>query len=105
VGIAKPFSKIDFQQLLGNLRRPPCQLAFLNACHSEGVAAELLTAGVAHVVAINAADTILDEAACCFAKRFYRTLLQRNTVQESFEDGRKAAALRNENSIKTRSGS
>jgi formylglycine-generating enzyme required for sulfatase activity len=92
VGIARPFSKIDFQRLLSNLRRPPCQLAFLNACHSEGVAAELLAAGVAHVVAINAADAILDEAARCFAKSFYRALLRGNTVQESFEFGRKAVA-------------
>jgi formylglycine-generating enzyme required for sulfatase activity/predicted ATPase len=92
VGMARPFSRREFQRLLGNLRRPPCQVAFLNACHSEGMATELLDAGVTHVVAINAADTILDEAARCFAKSFYRALLRENTVQESFEIGREAVA-------------
>ncbi len=93
VGIARPFSAQDFRQLLGDLDRAPCQMAFLNACHSEGLADELLHAGVKHVVAINAADTILDAASRCFARAFYAALLRGNTVQQSFERGRVAVEL------------
>jgi CHAT domain/AAA domain len=87
VGVARPFSAEDFRRLLGDLDRAPCQVAFLNACHSQGLAAELLDAGVDHVVAINAADTILDLAARCFAKAFYAALLRGNTVQHSYGRG------------------
>jgi formylglycine-generating enzyme required for sulfatase activity/predicted ATPase len=90
VGMARPFSAQDFRQLLGDLDRAPCQVAFLNACHSQGLADELLDAGVDHVVAINAADTILDAAARCFARAFYAALLGGNTVQQSFGRGRTA---------------
>jgi formylglycine-generating enzyme required for sulfatase activity len=90
VGMARPFSAQDFQQLLDGLDRAPCQVAFLNACHSQGLADELLNAEVKHVVAINAADTILDVAARCFARAFYYALLQGNTVQFSYGRGEKA---------------
>jgi hypothetical protein len=93
VGIARPFSAEDFRQLLGDLDRAPCQVAFLNACHSQGLAAELLDAGVDHVVAINAADTILDLASRCFAKVFYAALLRGNTVQQSYGRGLAAVNL------------
>jgi formylglycine-generating enzyme required for sulfatase activity len=93
VGMARPFSAEDFRRLLGDLDRAPCQVAFLNACHSQGLAAELLDAGVEHVVAINAADTILDLAARCFAKVFYAALLRGNTVQQSYGRGLAAVNL------------
>jgi hypothetical protein len=60
VGTVRPFATDELRLLLGNRRRPPCQLAFLNVCHSEGLAAELIRSGVRHVVAVNAADPILD---------------------------------------------
>jgi formylglycine-generating enzyme required for sulfatase activity len=93
VGMARPFVAQDFRRLLGDLDRAPCQVAFLNACHSEGLADELLAAGVDHVVAINAADTILDLASRCFSRAFYAALLQGNTLQQSFMRGRTAVEL------------
>jgi formylglycine-generating enzyme required for sulfatase activity len=96
VGMARPFSDKDFRLLLGNRRRPPCQMAFLNACHSEGLADELLRAGVGHVVAVNAEDAILDVAARCFARIFYAALFQGNTVQEAFERGRRNVLVNDE---------
>ncbi len=93
VGIARPFAAQDFRRLLVDLDRAPCQVAFLNACHSDGLAAELLDAGVDHVVAINAADPILDAASRCFARAFYGALLRGNTVQQSFGHGRTAVEL------------
>jgi formylglycine-generating enzyme required for sulfatase activity len=93
VGMARSFAAQDFRRLLGDLDRAPCQVAFLNACHSRGLAAELLDAGVDHVVVINAADTILDAASRCFARAFYAALLRGNTVQQSFGRGRTAVEL------------
>jgi CHAT domain len=34
VGIAQPFKSLDFRSLFRGLDQPPCQVAFLNACHS-----------------------------------------------------------------------
>jgi formylglycine-generating enzyme required for sulfatase activity len=90
VGIAQPFKSLDFRSLFRGLDQPPCQVAFLNACHSAGLADELLNAEVPHVIAINAADTILDQASHCFAKVFYCNLFGGQTVQVAFERGRSA---------------
>jgi tetratricopeptide (TPR) repeat protein len=83
-GMARPMYLSEFQQLLRSLPYPPCQLAVLSACHSEGLAQALLDAGVRHVVAINAADTILDAAARSFARRFYPAVLAGNPIIDAF---------------------
>jgi hypothetical protein len=59
-GVVRDLNAAELRRLIGN---QPCRLAFLSACHSAGLADALLAAGVRHVVAINAADPVLDLAA------------------------------------------
>ena len=93
VGRARPFSASDLRNLLRHRQTPPSQVALLNACHSQGLAAELLNAGVSHVVAVNAEDPILDLAARCFAKIFYAALFNSYAVMEAFEQGQSAVMV------------
>lgn len=69
-GLSRPLSREDLRSMLKDLEHPPCQLAVLNACHSEGMSRELLDSGVPHVVAINADDRILDVACQSFSRLF-----------------------------------
>ncbi len=92
-GAVRPLAAADLQRLLG---ANPCRLAFLSACHSEGLADALLAAGARHVVAINAADAVLDLAARVFARRFYAALLAGRSVADAFEAGRAAVATDDE---------
>jgi tetratricopeptide (TPR) repeat protein len=82
LGAARLVGADELRDLLGD---KPCRLAFLSACHSEGLAAALLDRGVAHVVAINADDTILAHAAQVFARHFYNVLLSGRSVREAFD--------------------
>ncbi len=94
-GALRPMPGDELQSLFNG---PPCHLAFLSACHSQGLADALLAAGVQHVVAINAADAVLDLAARAFAKRFYPALLAGSTVQRAFEMG--LAAVRSNDDLR-----
>lgn len=96
VGKARPFSEEDLATALGSRKEAPCQLALLNACHSEGLAEALRKAGVSHVIAVNAEDTILDLAARCFAKHLYQALFNENTVLDGFLQSRNAVKLSDE---------
>jgi formylglycine-generating enzyme required for sulfatase activity/predicted ATPase len=93
VGKARPFTSSDLRNLLGNRTTPPCQLALLNACHSQGLADEFLRAGVPHVIAINAEDKVLSLAAQCFAKHLYHALFNNNQVVDAFLHGRNAVKV------------
>jgi hypothetical protein len=83
-GMARLIAANELRDLLG---KNPCRVAFLSACHSEGLAATLLELGVTHVIAINADDAVIDDAARVFARRFYNVLLSGHSVQEAFERG------------------
>jgi hypothetical protein len=69
----------------------PCQVAFLSACHSASMAAALQAAGVPHVVAVDAAQSILDPAARAFAAHFLPYLLAGHSVRQAFDAGCAAA--------------
>jgi hypothetical protein len=64
------------------------RLAFLSACHSGGLAAALLDAGVPHVVAVDPDEPVMDRAATAFARAFYAALLDGQSVGEAFAHGR-----------------
>lgn len=93
VGALRSMDAAELRRLIGSR---PCRLAFLSACHSEGLATALLDAGVPHVVVINAADAVLDLAARAFATRFYAALLAGRSVVQAFEAGRAAVASHDE---------
>ena len=93
VGKAKPFTSQDLNDLLAERPYPPCELALLNACHSEGLANSLITAGVPHIIAINAEDTILDVAARSFAKNFYQALFNTYSIINAFYHSRSAVKV------------
>ena len=93
VGKARPFTSSDLHNLLGNRTTPPCQLALLNACHSQGLADEFLKAGVPHVIAINAEDTVLSLAAQCFSKHLYHALFNNYQVVDAFLHARNAVKI------------
>ena len=84
LGATRMLDAASFAAMLAPLAGPPCQLAFLSACHSQGMAQALLNAGVPHVVVINADDPILDIAARRFAERFYPSLLAGRSVADAF---------------------
>ncbi len=96
VGIARPFTEDDLKTILDSRREPPCQLALLNACHSEGLANALIKSGVSHVIAVNAEDTILDIAARCFSRHLYQALFNGILVVDSFLQSRKAVKIADE---------
>jgi len=64
------------------------RLAFLSACHSAGLAAALLDAGLPHVVAVAEAEPVMDLAAAAFARAFYAALLAGGSVAAAFAQGR-----------------
>jgi formylglycine-generating enzyme required for sulfatase activity len=86
LGLARPFTASELNNILQDRPHSPCELALLNACHSEGMATTLTDNGVNSVIAVNTEDIILDKAASCFAGQFYRSLFNLNTVQNSFID-------------------
>ena len=96
VGIARPFTEDDLKTILDSRREPPCQLALLNACHSQGLANALIKSGVSHVIAVNAEDTILDIAARCFSRHLYQALFNSTLVVDSFLQSRNAVKIADE---------
>ena len=92
-GMTRPFSEADLQIALSNQKLAPCQLALINACHSQKLALAFEEVGVSHVIAIDAEDKILDEAARCFSRRLYQALFNGNEVGNSFLQARNAVKL------------
>ncbi len=92
-GIARSFSEEELAIALSNQKQPPCQLALINACHSEKLAQAFVKAGVSHVIAVNAEDKILDVAARCFSRRLYQALFNQDSVVNSFLVSRNAVKL------------
>ncbi|NET05099.1 MAG: SUMF1/EgtB/PvdO family nonheme iron enzyme [Symploca sp. SIO2B6] len=93
VGITRSFSEEELEIALSKHQQAPCQLALLNACHSEKLAQAFVEAGVSHVIAVNAEDKILDVAARCFARRLYQGLFNQESVANSFLLSRNAVKL------------
>ncbi|MBD2514720.1 CHAT domain-containing protein [Nostoc sp. FACHB-973] len=93
VGITRYFSEEELAIALSNQQQPPCQLALLNASHSEKLAQAFIKAGVPHVIAVNAEDKILDIAARCFSRRLYQALFNQDSVVNSFLLSRNAVRL------------
>lgn len=88
VGLACPMSAGDLRDRLRTLRGAPCQLAVLNACHSQDFAQVLLDRGARHVVAVRSQDRILDKVARHFASEFYPLLMHGHSVSDAFESAR-----------------
>ncbi|MBD2607068.1 SUMF1/EgtB/PvdO family nonheme iron enzyme [Scytonema hofmannii FACHB-248] len=92
-GITRYFSEEELAIALSNQKQAPCQLALLNACHSEKLTQAFVKAGVSHVIAVNAEDKILDVAARCFSRRLYQALFNQDSVVNAFLSGRNAVKL------------
>lgn len=90
VGITRSFTEEELVIALSNQKQAPCQLALLNACYSEKLAQAFVKAGVAHVIAVNAEDKILDVAARRFSRRLYQALFNQDSVTNSFLSSRNA---------------
>ncbi|HLP88466.1 MAG TPA: SUMF1/EgtB/PvdO family nonheme iron enzyme [Nostocaceae cyanobacterium] len=93
VGITRYFSEEELKIALSNQQNAPCQLALLNACHSEKLAQAFIKAGVPHVIAVNAEDKILDIAARCFSRRLYQALFNQDSITDAFLVSRNAVKL------------
>ncbi len=93
VGMTRSFSEEELEIALSNQKQPPCQLALLNACHSEKLAQAFVKARVCHVIAVNAEDKILDVAARCFSRRLYQALFNQDSVANGFLSSRNAVKL------------
>jgi hypothetical protein len=89
IGRARSISTNEFLRLIGS-STPPCQLAVLNCSQSDALARALISAGVAHVVAVNARAQVLDAACHVFAKHFYPAIFKGQDVQSAFEAARAA---------------
>ncbi|MEM9215639.1 MAG: SUMF1/EgtB/PvdO family nonheme iron enzyme [Cyanobacteria bacterium P01_F01_bin.150] len=92
-GKARRFSVDELNTLLSSRSVAPCQVAVLNACHSAGLASALIGADVPHIVAVNAEERVLDDAARCFAQTFYQALFNGWQMIEAFEQGRSAVKV------------
>ncbi|GAB1544051.1 hypothetical protein NUACC21_67270 [Scytonema sp. NUACC21] len=93
VGMTRSFSEEELEIALSNQQQAPCQLALLNACHSEKLAQAFVKAGVSHVIAVNAEDKILDVAARCFSRRLYQALFNEDSIANAFLVSRNAVKL------------
>jgi formylglycine-generating enzyme required for sulfatase activity len=93
VGMTRCFSEEELAIALSNHQQAPCQLALLNACHSEKLAQAFVKADVPHVIAVNAEDKILDVAARCFSRRLYQALFNQDSVVNGFLISRNAVKL------------
>ncbi|MEY3255869.1 MAG: hypothetical protein RLZZ29_1000, partial [Cyanobacteriota bacterium] len=93
VGMTRAFSEEELETALSNQQQAPCQLALLNACHSEKLAQAFVKAGVSHVIAIDAEDKILDVAARCFSRRLYQALFNQDNIANAFLVSRNAVKL------------
>jgi formylglycine-generating enzyme required for sulfatase activity/SpoVK/Ycf46/Vps4 family AAA+-type ATPase len=93
VGITRFFCEEELTIALSNQNSPPCQLALLNACHSEKLAQGFVKVGVSHVIAVNAEDRILDVASRCFSRRLYQALFNQDSVANGFLLSRNAVKL------------
>jgi len=93
VGMTRAFSEEELEIALSNQNQAPCQLALLNACHSEKLAQAFVKAGVSHVIAVDAEDKILDVAARCFSRRLYQALFNQDNIGNAFLVSRKAVQL------------
>jgi hypothetical protein len=109
-GTALRVDETTLRTILGPLGNPPCQVAFLSACHSQSMADALADIGVPHVVAIGAPEELLkaaqsdeeremlgsalDVSARAFAAQFYPVLLAGRSVRQAFDFGR--AAIRSD---------
>ncbi|WP_414581023.1 SUMF1/EgtB/PvdO family nonheme iron enzyme [Scytonema sp. PCC 10023] len=93
VGMTRSFTEEELAIALSNQKQPPCQLALLNACHSEKLAQAFVKARVSHVIAVNAEDKILDVAARCFSRRLYQALFNQDSIANSFLLSRNAVKL------------
>ncbi len=93
VGMTRALSKEELEIALSNQKQAPCQLALLNACHSEKLAQAFVQAEVPHVIAVNAEDQILDMAARCFARRLYQALFNQDAIADGFLVSRNAVKL------------
>ena len=68
----------------------PLKLVFVCACHSQTAALAFVRAGVKHVVAVHSRALILDQAAICFTRHFYVSLLLGHTVKSAFDTAQRA---------------
>jgi formylglycine-generating enzyme required for sulfatase activity/predicted ATPase len=93
VGMTRSFTEQELAIALSNQKQLPCQLALLNACHSEKLAQAFVKARVSHVIAVNAEDKILDVAARCFSRRLYQALFNQDSVANGFLLSRDAVKL------------
>ncbi len=93
VGMTRALSEDELEIALSNHKQAPCQLALLNACHSEKLAQAFVKVGVDHVVGINAEDKILDIAAQCFSRRLYQAVFNRDAISNGFLVSRNAVKL------------
>jgi hypothetical protein len=83
----------ELGRLLVRGERPPVSLVTLSACHSASSANAVATAGVRHILTIDAEQALLDDAAIRFAAAFYGALARGFLVSDAFEEGRKAVAI------------
>ena len=96
VGLTRTLTEEELEIALSNHKQAPCQLALLNACHSEKLAEAFVKAGVPHVIGINAEDEILDMAARCFSRRLYQALFNQDAIADGFLVSRNAVKLDDE---------
>jgi len=64
------------------------RLVVVSTCHSRRAGEAFVKAGVPHVVAIQVAEAVFDDAAREFARAFYLALLKGQTVAQAFAVGR-----------------
>jgi tetratricopeptide (TPR) repeat protein len=64
------------------------RLVVVSACHSKRAGEAFVKAGVPHVVAIQMAEAVFDDAAREFARAFYLALLKGQTIAQAFAVGR-----------------
>lgn len=61
------------------------QLAFVSACMSQRSGEALVKAGIPHVIAVDANQRVLDQAAKCFLQHFYQSIFSGRTVRKAFQ--------------------
>jgi formylglycine-generating enzyme required for sulfatase activity/predicted ATPase/predicted DNA-binding protein YlxM (UPF0122 family) len=83
-GIADPLNQ---EKLINILKtEPPCELAILNAFHTQELESVFERAGVPNILVINDRDNILDTEARLFAREFYKPVFAGKNIVDAVLD-------------------
>ena len=76
------------------------KVVFVSACYSEAIAEIFKSAGIPAVICVQSQTQVLDEAAEGFGEFFYKSLIEGNTIKNSFDYAKTMMSTKYDNKSK-----